>query len=175
MKTFSYYFEGFEDEMYQNVEYETTRRVNQGHGREEYRQIRVVNAPEYPQYLRQGEKWPELHSLVKLCSGRYLSDQDKMETRTRYFISSWQASASEFLQAIRDHWQMENGLHRVLDVAFREDESLIRKDHTPANVALLRHIAVNLLKQEKTAKVGISNKRKRADRNNDYLEKVVWS
>jgi predicted transposase YbfD/YdcC len=166
-------FAGFEDEMYQNVEYETAQRVNQGHGREEYRQLWVVDAPEYRDYLRQGEKWAKLHSLVKLVSVRYLPDQDKMETSTRYFISSWQASASEFLQAIRDHWQIENGLHWVLDVAFREDESRIRKDHAPANVALLRHIAVNLLKQEKTAKVGISNKRKRAGWDNDYLEKVV--
>jgi predicted transposase YbfD/YdcC len=98
-----------------------------------------------------------------------------LETSTRYFISSWHATADEFLHAIRDHWQIENGLHWVLDVAFREDESRIRKDHAPANMALLRHIAVNLLKQESTAKVGISNKRKRAGWDNDYLERVVCS
>jgi predicted transposase YbfD/YdcC len=77
------------------------------------------------------------------------------------------------LQAIRDHWQLENGLHWVLDVAFREDESRIRKNHAPANMALLRHIAVNLLKQEQTARLGISNKRKRAGWDNNYLENVV--
>ena len=166
-------FDGFEDEMYRHVAYETARRINEGHGREEYRQIWVVNAPEYRPYLRQGEKWAKLKSVIKLVSVRYLSDQDKIETSTRYFISSWQASAPEFLQAIRDHWQIENGLHWVLDVAFCEDDSRIRKDHAPANVTLLRHIAVNLLKQEKTAKIGISNKRKRAGWDNDYLGKVV--
>lgn len=166
-------FEGFEDELYQDVKYQTARRTNQGHGREEYRQVWVVNAPEYRQYLRQANKWAKLHSLIKLVSVRYVIASDKVETTTRYFISNWHASASDFLQAIRDHWQIENGLHWVLDIAFREDESRIRKDHAPSNMALLRHIAVNLLKQEQTTKVGISNKRKRAGWDNEYLETVV--
>lgn len=166
-------FEGFEDEMYQQVNYDTARTINQGHGRDEYRQVWVVNDVEYRQYLRGAEKWAKLHSLIKLATVRYVSAKVKMETTIRYFISSWQASASDFLQAIRDHWHIENGLHWVLDVAFREDESRIRKDHAPANMAVLRHIAVNLLKQEKSAEVGINNKRKRAGWDNDYLEKVV--
>jgi predicted transposase YbfD/YdcC len=166
-------FEGFEAELYQQVRYETARSTHQAHGREEYRQVWVVTSPEYRQYLRQNQKWEKLHSLIKLVSVRYRPLSDKMETTTRYFISSWHASAEDFLQAIRDHWQIENGLHWVLDVAFREDQSRIRKDHAPANMALLRHIALNLLKHEKTAKVGINNKRKRAGWDNNYLEKVV--
>lgn len=166
-------FEGFEDEWYQSVQYETARCTNQGHGREEYRKVWVVSEREYRQYLRQESKWANLRSLIKLVTVRYVPTSDKMETTTRYFISSWRASASDFLQAIRDHWQIENGLHWVLDVAFREDDSRIRKDHAPANMALLRHIAVNLLKQEKSAKVGINNKRKRAGWDNQYLENVV--
>jgi predicted transposase YbfD/YdcC len=166
-------FEGFEDELYQSVTYETACRSNQGHGREEYRQVWVVSETEYRQYLRQNEKWANLRSLIKLVTVRYVPASDKLETTTRYFISSWQTSASNFLQAIRDHWQIENGLHWVLDVAFREDGSRIRKDHAPANMAVLRHVAVNLLKQEKSAKVGINNKRKRAGWDNDYLGKVV--
>ena len=168
-------FEGFETELYQGVIYQTARTINQAHGREEYRQVWVVTEPDYLDYLRQNKKWAKLHSLIKLVTVRYLPDKDKMETSTRYFISSWQASADDFLQAIRDHWQIENSLHWVLDVAFREDESRIRRDHAPANMALLRHIAVNLLKQEKTAKIGISNKRKRAGWDDDYLERVVCS
>lgn len=168
-------FEGFETELYQDVSFETARTINQAHGREEYRQVWVVTAPEYRQYLRQNKKWAKLHSLIKLVTVRYQPLKDKLETSTRYFISSWHATADEFLHAIRDHWQIENGFHWVLDVAFREDESRIRKGHAPANMALLRHIAVNLLKQESTAKVGISNKRKRAGWDNDYLERVVCS
>ena len=168
-------FDGFETEMYQDVIYHTARTVNQTHGREEYREIWVVSEPAYRQYLRQHKKWAKLHTLIKLVTVRYLPQKDKMQTSTRYFISSWQASAEDFLQAIRAHWQIENNLHWVLDVAFREDESRIRSDHAPANMALLRHIAVNLLKQEKTAKIGVSNKRKRAGWDDDYLERVVCS
>lgn len=166
-------FAGFEEVAYASVEYETTRKTNEGHGRDEYRQVWVVTLPEYRQYLRQASKWAKLFSLVKLVTVRYVSATDKMETTTRYFISSWHASASDFLRAIRDHWQIENGLHWVLDVAFREDDSRIRKDHAPQNMAVLRHVAVNLLKQEKSAKVGVNNKRKRAGWDNAYLEKVV--
>lgn len=166
-------FEGFEDDHYQTTPHETAHTTNHGHGREEYRQVWVVEQPEHRQYLRQGHQWAKLHSLLKLVTVRYVTATDKMETSTRYFISSWHASAEDFLRVIREHWQIENGLHWVLDVAFREDDSRIRKDHAPANVARLRHIAVNLLKQESTLKVGINNKRKRAGWDNAYLQKVV--
>jgi predicted transposase YbfD/YdcC len=98
---------------------------------------------------------------------------DKTETSTRYFISSWEASAQDFMAAIREHWQIENGLHWVLDIAFREDESQIRKNHAPQNMAVLRHLALNLLKQETSVKVGIAAKRKMVGWDNDYLHKVV--
>jgi predicted transposase YbfD/YdcC len=166
-------FEGFEEAFYRDVSHQTAKMTGQGHGREEYRQVWVVSKPEYRQYVRQAGKWANLHSLIKLVNVRYLAATDKMETTLRYFISSWQASAQAFLQAIRDHWQIENGLHWVLDIAFREDDSRIRKDHAPQNMALIRHIALNLLKQETSIKVGIATKRQRAGWDNHYLQKVV--
>ena len=70
-------------------------------------------------------------------------------------------------------YEVENGLHWVLDIAFREDDSRIRKNHAPQNMAILRHIATNLLKQEKSARVGMKAKRKMAGWNNDYLLTVL--
>jgi predicted transposase YbfD/YdcC len=134
-------FEGFEDECYQDVRYATAPATHPGHAREEYRQVWVVCEPEYRQYLRQASKWAKLHGLIKLSTVRYLPATDKLERTMRYFISRWHASAQHFLQAIRDHWQIENGLHWVLDIAFREDDRRIRKDHARQNMALIRHIA----------------------------------
>ena len=100
----------------------------------------------------------------------------KTSTERRYFISSLDGSSAELVaSAVRGHWGIENGLHWVLDLAFREDECRVRKDHGPTNLATLRHIAMNLLKQEKTAKVGIANKRLMAGWNDDYLMKVLTS
>jgi predicted transposase YbfD/YdcC len=80
---------------------------------------------------------------------------ETVEIKTRYFISSAVMNAKAFLKAKRSHWGIENRLHWVLDVAFREDVSRVRKDHGPANFAVLRHMALNMLKQEKSAKVGM--------------------
>jgi hypothetical protein len=81
-------------------------------------------------------------------------------------------NAERLLGATRTHWAIENSLHWVLDIAFREDECRVRKDHGPQNLAILRHIAANLLKQEKTAKAGINNKRLRSGWDEEYCE---WS
>ena len=166
-------FDGFEAETYQDVVYETAKQVSEGHHRREVRQCWVVAQPEYCAYLRRTMDWPQLTSLVKLITVRACEGNTSVETR--YFISSWRASARDFLHHLREHWQIENGLHWVLDIAFREDESRVRKDHAPQNLAVLRHIALTLLKQERSVKVGIAAKRKMAGWDNDYLFKVLCS
>ncbi len=97
----------------------------------------------------------------------------KRSVETRYYISSLENNASLALQSACAHWGIENGLHWVLDIAFREDESQIRKDHVPENMAVVRHIALNLLKRETTAKVGIKAKRFKANCYRNYLLKVL--
>ena len=92
---------------------------------------------------------------------------------TRYYISSLEAPAQRLLAAVRRHWGIENSLHWTLDVAFREDQCRVRKDHAPQNMALLRQISHNLLKNETSLKVGIQGKRLQAGWREDYLLKVL--
>ena len=92
---------------------------------------------------------------------------------TRYFISSLESNAKQILHAVRTHWSIENGLHWVLDIAFREDDSRVRKGNGDHNFVILRHIALNLLKQEKTGKGGIQAKRLRSGWDEKYLLRVL--
>ena len=82
-------------------------------------------------------------------------------------------AAAHLLRSKRRHWRIENSLHWILDIAFREDESRVRKDHGAQNLAILRHIALNLLKQERTCKLGTFNKRLKAAWDSDYLLTVL--
>jgi hypothetical protein len=91
------------------------------------------------------------------------------------YLSSVVGNAERTLEATRTHWQIANGLHWVLDIAFREDECRIRNEHGAQNFAILRHIATNLLKQEKTAKMAVKAKRLRAGWDEDYLLTVLSS
>ena len=84
-----------------------------------------------------------------------------VETRADH-ISSTHTSAAHLLHSKLRHWRIENSLHWILDIAFREDESRVCKDHGAQNLAILRHIALNLLKQETTCKLGVFNKRLKA-------------
>lgn len=145
--------------------------IEKDHGRIEIRQAWSLSDPQLLAHLRNIAKWPELHTLLKIQAERIIDDQRSLETR--YFISSLQTSAAQLLEAARTHWQIENSCHWVLDIAFREDESRLRKDHGAQNFAILRHIAHNCLKQECSARIGTKNKRLRAAWDNDYLLQVL--
>lgn len=145
--------------------------VNKGHGRLEIRECWATEKKEYLALVRKHQNWKGLRSVVRIVSQRNFGE--KVETQTRYFISSLPADAKTILKVKRSHWKIENQLHWVLDIAFREDESRVRKDHSSENLAVLRHVALNLLKQEKTAKGGIHAKRLQAGWNNDYLLAIL--
>lgn len=117
--------------------------------------------------LTMSSDWAGLTSVAMLESERTVDGKTSIERR--YYICSCDISAKEILHAARNHWGIENSLHWVLDMAFREDECRVRKGHGAENLSRLRHIAMNLLKQDKTAKVGIKNKRLKAAWDQDYL------
>ena len=97
----------------------------------------------------------------------------EVSCQRRYFISSLDADALRLGEVVRAHWMVENALHWVLDVAFGEDDSRIRHGNAAENMAVIRHIAVSLIRQEETAKVGVKNKRLKAGWDNTYLAKVL--
>jgi predicted transposase YbfD/YdcC len=153
---------------YVNDHYKT---VNKGHGRIEIRQCWVLDARYYQQSVRRLSEWEQVRSLVLVISERRIGQHTT--TQARYFISSLEPNAQKLLEAVRSHWGIENSLHWVLDVVFDEDRCRIRKDHAPQNFAVIRQIAFNLLKNEKTARGGIQAKRLQAAWDEDYLFKVL--
>ena len=92
---------------------------------------------------------------------------------TRYYISSLKANPEDFQKAIRSHWAIENKLHWTLDVAFSEDASRKRKGNAAQNFSVLNKIALNLLKNEKSSKIGVKSRRMKAGWDNYYLIKVL--
>ena len=146
--------------------FETSER---GHGRIERRRYRTLTDLEG---LGQSGKWAGLDMIGMVESQR--TQDDKTSTECRYFIGSIGKDARRFATAARAHWGVENDLHWSLDVSFREDESRVRDRNAAENFAVLRHIALGLLKNEKTAKVGIKTKRLMAGWDDRYLAKLLF-
>ena len=117
-----------------------------GHGRLETR--RVV-ATEDIAWLQQDHRWPGLRSIAKVESRREVLVDGKVEEETHYYISSLPGDAKQIGHAVRSHWGVENGLHWVMDMVFRDDECRIRSMHAPANFATIKHMASNLLRRGK--------------------------
>jgi predicted transposase YbfD/YdcC len=142
--------------------------IERGHGRQETRRVLSLEAPGW---LRHQEQWRDLNSLMMVEATRELNDQ--VSTERRYYISSLAPDAKQAGQVIRSHWGIENSLHWVLDVAFREDDSRVRAGNAPENLALVRKLTHNLLQQETTLNRGIKTKRLKAGWDRSYLLKIL--
>jgi len=139
-----------------------------GHGREETRTYYVCPVPDE---LPDRRRWKKLTAIGIAINDTLRDGQQTSEVR--YYILSKKLSAKKFGEAVRGHWSIENRLHWQLDVTFGEDQSRIRKGHADANFSILRRTALSLLKNNRTLKVGVKNKRLAAGWNDDYLAQVL--
>ena len=154
-----------------DLEHDTHHSVDKAHGRLEDRQYWTISDPACIAYLNAKEAWTGLRSIGLVESERTVGEHVARERR--YYRSRLPGNAHAFGGAVRSHWSVENGLHWVLDIAFQEDASRMRKDHSQQNFVVLRHMALNLLKQEPTAKCGIKARRLKAGWSDDYLRQVL--
>lgn len=144
------------------------RQIESGHGRHEYREYHVLSACE----VEDLPNWPGLKT-VGMATRYSLSKEGQEMLEHRYYISSAVLSAEDFAQSVRSHWDVENRLHWVLDVAFREDACKINRGHSANNLATLRHVAANQLRRETTKKAGIRRKQRMAAMDIEYMERVI--
>lgn len=140
--------------------------VGEAHGRAEARYVTVIRDPDG---LPDG--WKDVGAVALVCRERQAKGQ-KNESTARYYLTSLRVSAAELAGYIRNHWGIENGLHWVLDVSFREDDSRTRAGHAAANLGMLRRVAVSLLKRAGT-KGSIQTRRMKAGWDDDYLLQVL--
>jgi predicted transposase YbfD/YdcC len=144
--------------------------VDGGHGRVEIRRYWTISDPTTLAHVDPDGEWAGLRGIGMVAAER--REKGKVTRERRDYLTSL-TNAATFGRAVRSDWGIENGLHWVLDIAFREDESRARQGASAENLVVLRHIALNLLKQERTAKVGIKNKRLKAAWDERYLLKVL--
>jgi predicted transposase YbfD/YdcC len=153
---------------FRDVPHTTAETVDGDHGRIE---VRRAWATEDLAWLTDRDHWPGLRTAVLVEAERTVGEVTTREARL--FISSLPADAAHLAHVVRSHWAIENSLHWVLDVAMHQDQTRIRTDHAPENLAILHHIALNLLKQDRTEKLGIKNKRLAAGWDHDYLLRLL--
>jgi predicted transposase YbfD/YdcC len=163
------FLDGLEED-FAGIEHHSYRTADDGHGRVETRHYHVVPVPEGLAQRHAG--WAGLRTLGMVFSERQVGTAEAT-CETRFFISRLPAKVKTLGRAVRGHWGIENALHGVLDVSFREDDSRLRKDHGPENLALVRRLAASLLQRERSAPGGVASKRKHAGWNNDYLLQVL--
>lgn len=155
---------------FENMVHDYHETTNKGHGRIEVRRCWAVADPVAFEYIRHYQGWADLQTIVRVERERQIGEQVTQERV--YYISSLSANAQQILAATRQHWSVENSLHWVLDVTFREDESRIRKQNGPQNMAVLRNIALNILKQD-TSHGSLRQKRYRAALNDTFLLQLL--
>jgi predicted transposase YbfD/YdcC len=156
---------------FEQIAHDHAQTVDKGHGRIEIRRHWVITDNDHLAWLQAGHKWPGLQAIGMVEAERRLGAE--RSTQTRYYVLSRPLTAEAFGEAVRSHWGIENQVHWVLDMAFREDQSRIRQGVAAENFVVLRHIALNLLKQAQAKRLSIKAKRLKAGWDNDFLLQVL--
>jgi len=143
-------------------------RPEKGHGRIETRE--VVTAP--ADWLEQKDDWTDIHTIIRYRCTREI---DGIKTITvRHYISSFDTTAENFGEIIRGHWSVENKLHWMLDVVFREDSSKAKKENSPLNLNVLRKIALHILNKIKIGRLSVRKKMLKASRDSNFLSQILF-
>lgn len=143
--------------------------VSAGHGRIEERECRAANAS----WLQERHSdWQKLRSIAAVTSRRIDKKTGQAAIETRFYITSLAANPAAILAATRAHWGIENNLHWQLDITFGEDRCRTRKDFAPLNLAVVRHMAFNILKRDKS-KLSLKRKRLKASVNPDFRAELL--
>jgi predicted transposase YbfD/YdcC len=143
--------------------------VDYDHGRIETRKCSIINDLSL---IEKPSKWKSLNSIIRIESSRYFKGTGKVQSDTRYYISSVMDNAQKCAHAIRSHWGIENKVHWTLDVAFNEDQSRKRAGNSAHNFTIINRIALNLLKNDET-KIGIRGKRLCAGWSGEFIFKLL--
>jgi len=166
----SWLFDNAKENNWQNIDHRYYETKEKAHAREEHRKYWVISDLSFLD-SEAIKAWRGLRTLACVESKR--SYKGKVSIETRYYLSSLEPDAKRAAHAIRSHWTVENNLHWVLDMAFRDDESRVHKGHGQANWVTLRHMALNLIKLDKSFKASVKVKRKRAGWDNNYLLHLI--
>jgi predicted transposase YbfD/YdcC len=157
---------------FRGITHDTCRTVDGAHGRLETRQYWTITDPACLAYLDPEGAWKGLTPLGMVEAERCVNGRPSDDQRS--YLLSADLGAQAFAEAVRGHWEIETCVHWVLDVTFREDDSRVRTEHAAQHFAVLRHIALKLLRRE-PSKGSITTKRLRAGWDMDYLRKVLSS
>ena len=161
-------FTSASEQNFKNIEHQFYETVEKGHGRIETRRYWTMGNTEY---LIGAEKWRDLRSVGMVESQRTINGTTS--TERRYYLLSLESDVHKFAKSVRNHWSIENQLHWILDVSFKEDDSQCCGGYSAENLAVIRHIGLNLLSRDKKSKVGVKAKRLKAGWNNNYLKSVL--
>jgi predicted transposase YbfD/YdcC len=146
--------------------------VEKNHGRMEWRGCETISDPAVIAWLDPDGRWAGLRSIARVTATRQQTGQEPT-TAVRFYISSLPGDARELARAVRSHWGIENGLHWVLDMGFREDESRVRMGAAQENLTVVRKLALALIQHDPTRKTGVAASRKRAGWDTDYLRYLL--